>query len=115
MNKRHVFYSIIIGAEIFFAPMCYANSYLTMITTKPDNYEPYTPKYPPIPQKHLYYNSNTVTNSPVVTDPTHKIQAWARSKEHPYDPITLKENMQNIILTVETIALGGLIFLMHKH
>ena len=106
---------IILGVQIFFAPLCFANSYLTMITTPPENYEPYTPTYHPIPKKNLYYNSNIRTSSPVVEDPTYKIQAWARSEANPYSPLTIKEDVQNFIFAVETIALGGLIYLIHKH
>ena len=116
MNYTIILSTIILGVQIFFAPSCVANSYLDMLTTPPKNHIPYTPpQYQVALKNDLYYRSNITTPSPVVTDPAPKSAAWEYSKAHPYNPLSIKEDIQNIIFAVETVALGGLIYLIHKH
>lgn len=116
MNYTIILSTIILGVQIFFAPSCSANSYLDMLTTPPKDHVPYTPpQYQVVTKNDLYHRSNIITSSPVVTDPSLKIAAWEYSQTHPYNPLTIREDIQNIIFAVETIALGGLIYLIHKH
>lgn len=115
MTKTLKLFCFTLLVQILFAPNVYGNSYMAMITTPPADYtqSDHHHVYRPIttPANDLYHRSNVLTQSPVVVDPSEKIAAWEYAQAHPYRYSTFKEDLENIVYAIETIALGGLIYL----
>lgn len=96
----------------FWVSTSVANSYLDMITQKPEGYEEVEKSSeleenisakPANSLNNLWYDSRIVTKAPVVTSPYPKYYAWARAKANENDTsdADLKEGIQNLIWTIE--------------
>lgn len=109
---------IVLMLSLVKLPSAYANSYLEMITTAPENHETETiPTADKIPAAPLnwWYDSRIVTSSPVVVSPYPKYYAWAHSKayEDLYDDT--HEHIQNLIYAVEGGLVGWGLYEIYKY
>lgn len=117
--------SIILVSLAFLASPAYANSYLQMLTTPPENYpvdtssenedyfsdEAQTPNI----KDNLWYDSRLITSAPIVVSSKPKYQAWLRSKTYPkrYE-LRTKEKLQNTLYIAEGLLLGAALYLLYK-
>lgn len=113
MKKTLIKTVIVIGASFLLAPLAYANSYLDMITKAPKDYISTQTKYIPTTSNHTkpntWYDSKISTKSPIVTSPYPKYLAWRQSKAIEDRYYNYKEDIQEAIYILETIALCSFI------
>ena len=110
-------FSFVFFLVFFYSLQIFANSYIDMITKKPEGYvenyknEEYRRENV---KPETWYDNRIAIKSPVVVSKYPSYLAWARAKEQEGRHYDLKDEIQRAIYTMEGIALGYGVYELYK-
>ena len=111
-------FSFIFLLVFFYSLPIFANSYIDMITKKPEGYVEDNNKNNEYRRENVkpetWYDNRIAIKSPVVASKYPSYLAWARAKEQEGRHYNLRDELQRAIYTIEGIALGYGVYELYK-
>ena len=116
MKVKLKIFSTFFGVSLMLTPLAHANSYLKMITTKPEGYVSLNEKVVAYDKKpYVWYDSKVSTKSPVVVSECPKYLAYKQAKQNNFYYFNLRETLQDMIYFMEAMALGRFLYKIYEN
>lgn len=111
MKVKLKIFSTFFGVSLMLAPLAHANSYLRMLTTKPEGYISLNEKVVIYDKRpYAWYDNGVSTKSSVVVSEYPKYLAYKQAEQNNFYYFNLRETLQDMIYFMEAMALGRFLY-----